>query len=79
MVDFAGTYAEAVAYAKQNGVNAPKGLACHGNEGLPMLSLPYKNIAERQAAEKKFEALGWDATINHPTGNGYVKAYPWKK
>lgn len=63
VVDFAGTRAEAVAYAREHGFKAPQnylfGQAKRAN-GCAVLSLPYKNASERLAAIQKFEEHGWD-------------------
>jgi len=58
--DFAGTYAEAIAYATEHGFNAPRALSHAGNEGLPMISLPYHNVTELAAVEAKFAEHGWE-------------------
>lgn len=61
-VSFAGTFAEAVEYCKDKpGLNAPKGLAHHGDDdGLPMLSWPYRNGLQLIEGEKTLTQLGWE-------------------
>lgn len=59
-VDFAGTYAEARVFAAQNGVNASRRLASAGNEGLPMLSIMFTSVAQREQGQELFHRLGWD-------------------
>lgn len=61
-VSFAGTYAEAVAYAAQHPhLTAPKGLARAGDDGgLPMLCAVYHGSDERHRRSRQLALLGWD-------------------
>ncbi len=74
-VSFAGTFSEAVEWCRNNpGIFAPKGLARAGDDdGLPMLSIPYRNTDEFLAAQRRFEELGWDREFQsvNPHGRGF--------
>ena len=57
-VEFAGTREEARALAKATpGITAPNRTSCNG---FPVLSAPFKGAAEREAAQARLEALGWE-------------------
>jgi hypothetical protein len=59
IVEFAGSRAEAEAFARQNGVNYPKNKGLSPNS-LPFISIPYRNHAQCDAGLKRLAELGWD-------------------
>jgi len=59
IAEFAGTRNEAKAYAKEHGINYAQNLGTEPN-GLPYVSIPYKNFTDLRVALKKFDRLGWD-------------------
>lgn len=73
-VSFAGTYQEAKNFARDiKGITAPKGLAHHGDEDLPMLCAAFKSDVERREKSDLLTRLGWDPEFQITTspGEGY--------
>jgi hypothetical protein len=70
-VSFAGTYQEARRFAKRHkGITAPKGLAHHGDENLPMLCASFKSDVERREKSDLLKYLGWDVEFQITTSPG---------
>lgn len=70
-VSFAGTYQEAKNFARRHkGITAPKGLAHHGDENLPMLCAAFKSTEEYRNKRDLLRYLGWDDEFQITTSPG---------
>ena len=70
-VSFAGTYQEARNFAKKyKGLTAPKGLAHHGDDDLPMLCASFASSVERRQKSELLTYLGWPEEFQITTSPG---------
>lgn len=57
--DFAGSVEEARAFCEGRRFNLARRNETAGNEGMPLITVPYKNLADRLSAISLFEEHGW--------------------